>query len=123
MADEHNVTTPVGYASGLAKKMAGSDYTEKSEAICFTHKSISRCQSLPLEGRPINWTVTVKYLGVRLDRHLNFNDHVTSTLNNARGVRAKLSPMLSQNSRLAVRTKMTVYLLFLRTVLIYAAPA
>ena len=83
--------------------------TEKSEAICFTHKSISRCRSLSLEGRPINWTATVKYLGVRLDRRLNFNAHVTATLNKARGVRAKLSPMLSRNSRLAVRTKPVSY--------------
>ena len=40
-----------------------------------------------------------------------------------RQVRAKLSPMISRNSRLAVRTKLTLYLLFLRTVLTYAAPA
>ena len=77
----------------------------------------------PLEGRPINWTATVKYLGVRLDRHLNFNAHVTATLSKARGVRAKISTMLSRNSCLAVRTKLTLYLLFLRTVLTYAAPA
>ena len=45
--------------------------TEKSEAICFTHKSISRCQSLSLEGRPINWTETVKYLGAVSYTHLD----------------------------------------------------
>ena len=48
---------------------------------------------------------------------------MTATLNKARGVRAKLFPMLSCRSRLALRTKVTIYLLFLRSVLTYAAPA
>ena len=64
-----------------------------------------------------------RYLGVRLDRRLCFNAHVTETLAKARGVRAKLSPFLSCRSRLAMRTKLTIYLLFLRSVLTYAAPA
>ena len=68
--------------------------TEKSEVICFTRKSISQCQPLPLEGRPIAYKEAVKYLGVRLDRRLCFNAHVTDTLSKARGVRAKLYPYL-----------------------------
>ena len=96
--------------------------TEKSEAICFTRKSISRCQPLSLEGRPIAYKESVKYLGVRLDRRLCFNAHVTETLAKARGVRAKIYPYLACRSPLALRTKVTLYLLFLRSVLTYAAP-
>ena len=81
--------------------------TEKSEAICFTRKSISRCQPLSLEGRPIAYKESVKYLGVRLDRRLCFNAHVTETLAKARGVRAKLYPYLACRSPLALRTKVT----------------
>ena len=62
-------------------------------------------------------------MGVRLDRRLSFNAHVTDTLNKARGVRAKIFPMLTCRNRLALRTKVTTYLLLLRSVLTYAAPA
>lgn len=62
--------------------------TEKSEAICFTRKSMSRCESLFLEERPVTWKETVKYLGVQLDRRLCFNAHVTETLDDARDVRS-----------------------------------
>ena len=65
----------------------------------------------------------MKYLGVRLDRRLCFNAPVTETLAKARGVRPKLSHFLSCRSHLAMRTKFTIYLLFLRSVLTYAAPA
>lgn len=62
-------------------------------------------------------------MGVQLDRGLNFNGHVPSIVNKARGVRAKLFPMFSCYNRLDVRTKVSVYLLFLRAVLTNAAPA
>ena len=97
--------------------------TEKSEAICFTRKSTSRCQSLSLEGRPIAWKESVIYLGVQLERRLSFNTHLTDNLNKARGVRDKIFPMISSRNLLVLRTKVTIYLLFLRSVLIYAAPA
>ena len=50
---------------------------EKSEAIAFSRKFTSRCQSLSLEGSPIEWKRSVKYLGVTLDRHLSFTAHVS----------------------------------------------
>ena len=60
-----------------------------SEAVSYTHLDVYKRQ---LEGRPIAWKESMKYLGVRLDRRLSFNAHVTDTLNKARGVRAKIFP-------------------------------
>ena len=65
----------------------------------------------------------MKYLGVTLDRRLSFRAHVSNVLQRARGVKAKLYPFLSPRGPLPLRTKLSIYLLFLRAVLMYAAPA
>lgn len=105
------------------KKWRVAINTDKSVAVCFTRKSTSKFQSLSVE-LPRFWDPMVligEDLGVQLYRRLNFNEHVTQTLNMARGVRAKIFPMLSWNSHLAVRIKVILYLLFLRSVLPDAA--
>lgn len=66
--------------------------TNKSETICFTRKSIYKCQCLSLEERLVQCTESVKYLCVLLDRSLNFNYHVTDTLKKVRGIETKLFP-------------------------------
>lgn len=52
--------------------------TSKTEAICFS-KRIKRNEVLPhltLQGSQISYKETVKYLGMTLDRHLNWSAHV-----------------------------------------------
>ena len=66
---------------------------------------------------------SMKYLRVTLDRRLSFATHVSQSLQHARGVRAKLFPFLSHQSSVPVRIKLIIYLLFLRAILMYAAPA
>lgn len=95
---------------------------EKSEAICITRKRTA-CQPLTLDGNPIAWKKSVKYLGVSIDSRLSFAGHVQTKLRQARGVRAKIFPLISRRSPLSLRTKLTLYLLLIRTVFTYAAPA
>ena len=66
--------------------------------------------------RPIAWKETVKFVCIRLDRRLCVNAHVTETIDKVRGVQPKWFSFLSCRSRLPLRTKVTVYLLFLRSV-------
>ena len=94
---------------------------EKCEAIVLSRQLTSRCQPLSLNGSPIAWKRTVKYLGVTLDRRLCFRAHVTNVLQRARGLKAKLYPFLFNRAPLQLRTKRSIYLLFLRAVLTYAA--
>lgn len=55
----------------------------------------------------------VKYVDARLVPRLIFDDHVAAALKEACGVRAKLFPTLSYYKHLALRTKVTLHLLFL----------
>lgn len=61
--------------------------TEKSE-------SISRFRSLSLQEKPIPSIESVKYLGVRLNRSLCFNAHVTKTSDKASEPNSFLTPVL-----------------------------
>lgn len=68
--------------------------------------SISVCQCFSLKQERIAWKQSVNYLGVRLDRRLTFNSHVTDIFNKARD---KLFPILSRKSRGAVHTELFTY--------------
>ena len=57
------------------------------------------------------------------DRRLCFRAHVINVLQHDHGLKAKLYPFLSNRAPLQLRTKRSIYLLFLRAVLTYAAPA
>lgn len=96
--------------------------TEKSGAICFIHKSTSKCILFPWKADPSllgrNQWSTWLYRA----RHLNFKNHMTETLKKAEGVWAALFHMLSCHNRLAVCTCLMIYLLFLWSIITYAAP-
>ena len=101
----------------------GDQCVENRGPLPVLGKLFSRCQSLSLEGSPFLWKRSVKYLGVTVDRRLSFANHVSQSLQCARGVKPKMYPFLTHWSSVPVRIKLTVYLLFLRAILTSAAPA
>lgn len=76
---------------------------------------------LTMLGQSIEWTSTVKYLGVTIDRRLTMKKHVSNVVNQVRATRALLRPVL--HSRLPIRAKLGIYKAYVRTRLTYAAPA
>lgn len=88
--------------------------TRKSKVICFSRRSTDACQPLSFGRKHINLRRSVKYLGVRLDRLLAFNNRVNNTLNKACSDRIKLFSMFFRRGPLAVRTRLTTYLRFSR---------
>lgn len=74
-----------------------------------------------LLGQPLEWSHTVKYLGVTIDRGLTMRQHSELTVQRARVARTMLRPVLS--SKLPRRTKLGLYKLYVRSRLTYASPA
>ncbi|KAJ2939362.1 hypothetical protein O0L34_g13456 [Tuta absoluta] len=72
-------------------------------------------------GQTIPWSITVKYLGVTIDRGLTMAPHVENVINSTRSARALLRPVLK--SSLPLRTKLGVYKGYIRPRLTYAAPS
>lgn len=91
---------------------------QKTKAILFSRKQPER--HLMIKGAEIPWTSTIKYLGVTIDKNLNFQAHVKSTVQKAKRVRASLFPILNQQSRIPTKTKISIMKIYIRPILTYA---
>lgn len=67
-------------------------------------------------------TNTVKYLGVYLDKTLNFNTHIDNCLNKAQKSFMALLPLLSITSPLENELKIFIYKQYIRPIVLYACP-
>lgn len=90
-------------------------------AALLVSRRVRMPQKLHLQGQPIEWKNSVKYLGVEIDKRLTMNAQTENAIRQARAARAKLRPVLASN--LQLKTKLGVYKTYIRTRLTYAAPA
>jgi len=95
----------------------------KTTAIIFSNKRPQHNPKLNIRNVPINWSNSIKYLGIHIDNRLNFAKHVKQTLNKARATRFLLFPMLSNKNPLSLATKIYIYKTYIRPIITYACPA
>ncbi|GBP57977.1 Probable RNA-directed DNA polymerase from transposon BS [Eumeta japonica] len=102
---------------------------EKSVAIQFKYsKRRSKfvvdydTPTLKMLNARIPWQRSYKYLGVTLDRNLNFRDHIARVRKTALFYTARLGALLGRKSKLSRRNKRTIYKMCIRTVMTYASP-
>lgn len=99
---------------------------DKSNAICFRKRRKMPSVVPPevrLDDEPIPWKPVVKYLGVTLDAKLRFKQHVDKKVTEATAIGGLLGPLLSARSPLPIRTKVTMFLLIVRSCMMYASEA
>lgn len=96
---------------------------EKTEQIIFTRKYTNNRILTPLKVNDHNITPSdaVKYLGVNLDRRLNYQTHITNTIRKAYAVMKTLYPILRDHNT-STKNKKLIYTTILRPLLTYAAP-
>jgi len=97
--------------------------TNKTVAIMFNKRSTINMQQIKITGVTIPWTNHVKYLGVTFDSYLTFNNHVQSTILKARSTKGILYPILNSKSPVPLKTKLQIYLFYIRPLLTYASEA
>lgn len=95
----------------------------KTTAILFSNKCLYNSPKIHIKNTRINWSKSVKYLGVHIDVNLNFSKHITSSINRAKSARFLLYPMLCPKSPLSTRTKLLIYKMYLLPILTYACQA
>lgn len=101
---ECSATKAARFTIRLATKVArGNQHGENRGNLFYTQVHF-QMPPLTLEGKPIAYKSMVKYLGVQIGQHLNFNDLLTETFKKARSVRAKLYPKFRRYNCLAMRT-------------------
>ncbi|GBM71825.1 RNA-directed DNA polymerase from mobile element jockey [Araneus ventricosus] len=94
---------------------------DKTEAILFNKKNYN-WPKVKVYGTPIEWKKEVKYLGVVLDKQLNFQAHTSQIKEKYnKAFRAQYS-LICRNSSLNLNNKVLIYLAYLRPILTYASP-
>ncbi|CAI6356918.1 unnamed protein product [Macrosiphum euphorbiae] len=92
----------------------------KTSAIMFSHRSTATSIQPKLKNISIEWSHSMKYLGVHVDKKLNFSKHVTTAINKAKSVKHSLYPLLSSPS-LTINTKCFIYKTYIRPIATYAS--
>lgn len=97
---------------------------EKTETITFTRKftNIRSMQTLKVEGKAINPSNHIKYLGVWLDTRLKFHTHVQKTVSKFHTCLKLLYSLLNKNSKLNQENKKLLYTSIIRPIITYAPP-
>lgn len=95
----------------------------KTECIIFSKSSVmhKKSKNFPLiaNGRNIDWADQVKYLGVTLDKKLNFGAHIDRAVCNANSMMKTLFPLMKRNNSLSTDNKVRVYKAMIRPILTY----
>lgn len=95
----------------------------KSAAIIFSKRKPQGPANLQIFNEDIPWESSVKYLGVHLDKRLNFKTNteaIATKINKAIGM---LYPLINRNSKMSLRNKTTIFKTMIRPILAYAAPS
>lgn len=88
----------------------------------FSNKSLYQSKTLHFGNTLIKWSNTVKYLGVIIDLKLNFVNHIKTTLHKASGAKFSLFPLIDKFSPLSLKTKLYIYNMYIRPIILYASP-
>lgn len=96
---------------------------EKSTALFMARRRLVPQGQVTMEGRPIPWRDDVKYLGVKLDKRLNFHAHVDYALSKGRMIAGHLNPILGRRSKMSIRNKLLIYKTIVRPAITYGSPA
>lgn len=97
----------------------------KTQAIVFPFNNRRRRRptlQLLLEGTPVDFSSSVKYLGVTLDRRLTFREHIAQSRDKAARCLAALYPLIGRRSRLSAANKLLIYKSAIRPIFTYASP-
>ena len=73
-------------------------------------------------GKPIPWAKRAKYLGVILDRRLNFSEHIKTVRSRAAFALGRLHYILNARSKLSLKCKLRIYTACIRPIMTFACP-
>ncbi|GBP57125.1 Probable RNA-directed DNA polymerase from transposon BS [Eumeta japonica] len=102
---------------------------EKSTSLYFdlsTHKSAVLVPVdtpfLKILNQSIPWQHHYKYLGITIDKHLQFKDHIARFRKLALFYLSRLYFMIGRKNKMSLRNKRTIYTMCIRPVMTYAIP-
>lgn len=97
----------------------------KSTAVLFTQKTAERHRpqtKLKVDETEVDWSETLKYLGVHLDKRLRYGKHVEETIAKGNRLMKMLYPLVCRNSPLSLENKLLLFKSVFRPAICYASP-
>jgi methyl coenzyme M reductase subunit D len=96
----------------------------KTEAIFFTKRLKKELPGTTINifNKTINWSDTVKYLGITLDKRLIFAQHINNIVLKTNNCIKLLFPLISRNSKMNIANKLLIYKAIIRPILTYGCP-
>lgn len=88
---------------------------KKTVAVLFNKNSTQNISGINIKNHPVSWSNQAKYLGVLLDKNLNFNAHVRETNKKAIRIRGVLNPIINRKNPVANKTKLLMYQIYIRS--------
>lgn len=85
-------------------------------------QKISDVNSIFIENVEIKPKTNVKYLGVYLDKLLNFDQHITHTHKKAYIAFNSIYNLINRRSSLNIKNKLLIFKMIIRPIMTYAAP-
>lgn len=95
----------------------------KTIAVFFSNAQTPESIKLIINNTPINWSPSVKYLGVTIGRQLNFNHHITNMATKATMVRRILYPIINHRSPVPLKTRLNLIKMYITPIITYAGAA
>jgi hypothetical protein len=95
----------------------------KTAAVLFSHKRTSPTRTLKLNGTNLKWENKAKYLGVTINRTLNFGPHIDNIIRRATKVRGSLYPVLNRKSAIPMEKRIRLLSMYVTPILTYAGAA
>lgn len=97
----------------------------KTSAIYITKRTTRQIPVSPLMifNSAIDWTDSVRYLGIEIDKRLTFSKHIDLVIAKTNTAIRILYPLLARNSKLDRKNKLLIYKLAVRPIFTYGLPA
>lgn len=94
---------------------------QKTEAIIFTKRRPVINEKVCFNGHYVDWSKSVRYLGLFLDSKLTFTNHINYSSDKALSLLLKYYPLLNKKSVLSNENKLNIYKIIVRPAMLYAS--
>lgn len=94
----------------------------KTEAIYFDHKRRNKKpQEIEFNKEKIKWKKTVKYLGLNLNKYLNYKEQTNENIKTAKKLQGALYPLLNRKSKLSIKNKIRIIETIIEPAILYGS--
>lgn len=97
--------------------------TSKTTAVLFSYKRTSNLRQFTLNSSLIIWSNQVKYLSVKIDQNLNFNQQIINIRKKETQTRGILYPIFNNNNPVLLKTRINIFKLYIRPIITYVGAA